>query len=211
MNSPITYADPSGHMPEWAQWLIGGALVVGAIALTICTAGAGGALALALGGGFWTTVASGAVAGALVGAASGALMSAGNQIIANGFEDFSWGEVGKGAITGGIAGCIAGGLFAGIQYGLTADKIASEISGINNAKTGLSNAWKPLSNIKNFTNMPFSGSNIARTVGQAVSNYNNAYTAYVLAKGTYEIAYTAAKVLYFGFESLASDLIGLMF
>ena len=211
MNNPIMYADPSGHLPEWAQWLIGGALVVGAIALTICTAGAGGALALALGGGFWTTVASGAIVGALVGAASGALMSAGTQIIANGFEDFSWREVGKGTLTGGIAGGIAGGLFAGIQYGLTADKIATGISGINKAKAGLNNAFKPLSNVKNLANIPFSGANIARAVGQAASNYNNAYSAYILAEGTYKIAYAASKVLYFGFESLTSDLIGLMF
>ena len=59
--------------------------------------------------------------------------------------------------------------------------------------------------------MPFSGANIARAVGQAANNYNNAYTTYILAKGTYEIAYTAAKVLYFVFESLTSDLIGLTF
>ena len=59
--------------------------------------------------------------------------------------------------------------------------------------------------------MPFSGANIARAVGQAANNYNNAYTTYILAKGTYEIAYAASKVLYFVFESITSDLIGLTF
>ena len=41
-NNPINYFDRFGHTPEWAQWLIGGALVIGSIALTICTAGVGG-------------------------------------------------------------------------------------------------------------------------------------------------------------------------
>lgn len=29
------YADPSGHMPEWLQWTLGGLIVVGAIAGSI--------------------------------------------------------------------------------------------------------------------------------------------------------------------------------
>ena len=40
------------------------------------------------------------------------------------------------------------------------------------------------SNIKNLSNMPFSGTNIARTIGQGAGSYNNAYSAYILAKGT---------------------------
>ncbi|WP_288147254.1 RHS repeat-associated core domain-containing protein [Thomasclavelia cocleata] len=210
-NDPVNYSDGSGHMPEWAQWLIGGALVVGAIALTICTAGAGGALAIAMGGGFWATVGSGALVGAVVGAASGALMSAGTQIIANGFENFSWSEVGKGAITGCIAGGIAGGFFAGIQYGLSAGKIANSVSGLSKAQTRLDNVFKPLNNIKNLSNMPFSGANIARNIGQVAGNYNSAYSAYILAKGAYAIVNTTAKVLYFVLENLTSNLIGSMF
>lgn len=76
-NDPVNYSDGSGHMPEWAQWVVGGPLVIGFIALTICTAGVGGALATAIGGGFWTTIGSGALVVAVVGATSGALMSAG--------------------------------------------------------------------------------------------------------------------------------------
>ena len=198
-------------MPKWAQWLIGGALIVGAIALTICTAGVGGALSIAMGGGFWATVGSGALVGAVVGAASGALMSAGTQIIANGFEDFSWSEVGKSALIGGLAGGIAGGLFAGIQYGLSAGKIANSVSGLSKAQTRLDQVFKPLRNIKNLSNMPFSGTNIARTIGQGAGSYNNAYSAYILAKGTYDVVNATAKVLYFVLENLTSDLIGLMF
>ena len=211
VNDPVNYSDGSGHMPEWAQWLIGGALVIGSIALTICTAGVGGALASAIGGGFWATIGSGALVGAVVGAASGALMSAGTQIIKNGFEDFSWSEVGKDTLTGCIAGFIAGGLFAGIQYGLSTSKIANSVSGLSKAQTRLNNAFKPLSNIKNLSNMPFSGANIARTVGQVAKNYNNAYSTYILSKVTYDVVNATAKIIYFALENLTSYLIGLMF
>ena len=210
-NNPIMYSDGSGHMPEWLQWIIGGILVVGAITLTICTAGAGGALALAMGGGFWATVGSGTLVGAVVGAASGALMNVGIQIISNGFENFSWSKVWKRALTGGIAGGIAGGLFAGIQYDLSAEKIANSISGLSKAQTRLDNIFNPLGNIKNLAKAPFSGTNIAKLTGQIASNYNNAYSAYILAKGTYSIVNAMVKILYFGFENLTSDLIGQMF
>ena len=38
-NNPISYSNPSCNLPQWAEWLIGGALVIGSIALTIATAG----------------------------------------------------------------------------------------------------------------------------------------------------------------------------
>lgn len=138
-------------------------------------------------------------------------MSAVIQIIANGFENFSWSEVGKSVLTGGIAGDIAGGLFSGIQYGLSAGKIANNVSGLSKVQTRLNNVFKPLNNIKNLSNMPFSGANITKTVGYVVINYNNVYSAYILAKGTYAVVNVTAKVLYFVLENLTSNLIGLMF
>ncbi|MBQ8292701.1 MAG: hypothetical protein IJ501_01080 [Bacilli bacterium] len=27
-NNPISYSNPSGHLPQWAEWLIGGAVIV---------------------------------------------------------------------------------------------------------------------------------------------------------------------------------------
>lgn len=39
------YSDINGNLPQWANWLIGGAFIIGAIALTIGTVGLGGALA----------------------------------------------------------------------------------------------------------------------------------------------------------------------
>lgn len=164
-----------------------------------------------MGGWFWATVGSGALVGAVIGAASRALMSAVIQIIANGFENFSWSEVGKSVLTGGIAGDIAGGLFSGIQYGLSAGKIANNVSGLSKVQTRLNNVFKPLNNIKNLSNMPFSGANITKTVGYVVINYNNVYSAYILAKGTYAVVNVTAKVLYFVLENLTSNLIGLMF
>ena len=41
-NNPIMYSDENGNLPKWAKWLIGGGMIVGAIALTIATAGLGG-------------------------------------------------------------------------------------------------------------------------------------------------------------------------
>ena len=31
MNNPIMYANPSGHLPKWLQWTLGGLIVVGTI------------------------------------------------------------------------------------------------------------------------------------------------------------------------------------
>ena len=42
MNNPIMYSYPSGYLPEWAAWLIGGAAIVGGIVL--CATGVGGNL-----------------------------------------------------------------------------------------------------------------------------------------------------------------------
>lgn len=212
MNNPIMMSDPEGNLPKWAKLVIGGALVVGAIALTICTAGTTSvAIATALGlkaGTLTAAVVGGAIAGAAVGAVTGAMISAGTQIITNGFDNFSWKEVGLGALKGGIAGGIAGGLFGAIQYGLSAGKIANGVSRLNSAQTRLDNAIKPLRNVKNLAKMPFSGENIARTVGKVASNYNNAYSTYILAKGTYSIVNAGMKVIYHVAEFVTSHFIG---
>ena len=48
-NDPITYADPTGHMPDWAKWLTGGVAFVGALALTYLTGGALAPLLIGMG------------------------------------------------------------------------------------------------------------------------------------------------------------------
>ena len=205
-NNPVMMIDDKGNMPKWAKWLIGGALVVGAIALTVATAGLSGGLATALGGGVLGNVASGVI----VGAGVGALTNAGKQIISNGFDNFNWAEVGKSALSGGIAGGIAGGLFSGIKYKYSSERIAESVSGINKAKLEYSNSLISSCN-KNLSKMPFSGSNIAKTLGKFAGNYNNAYSNYVLAEATNAIAEPAFKAAYFLLENLTSDLIGLLF
>ena len=210
-NNPISYSDPFGNLPQWAEWLIGGALVVGAIALTIATVGVGDILATALGGSLLVTIGSGVVVGAAVGTVSGMMINAGTQLITNGTENFSWSEFGKSAWTGAIAGGIVGGLFAGIKYGLSAKKNAKSVSGLNKAKSSINNAFKPLGNVKNLANAPFGGANIAKTVGNVAANYNSAYSAYVLAEGTNAIVNVGIGVAYFLLECLTSDLIGMAF
>lgn len=73
------------------------------------------------------------------------------------------------------------------------------------------NGLKKLRKVKNLANSAFSGTNIARTVGQVASNYNATYSAYILAEGTNIIVNDAMEVVYFLLENLTSDLIGLAF
>jgi len=117
---------------------------------------------------------------------------------------------GKSALSGAIAGALAGGLFGGIKYGLSAGKIARGVSGLKNAESNLTNAFSPLKNIKSLAKMPFSNTNIFRSIGQAASNFNNAYSAYVFAKATYTAVNIAASATYFLLENLTSELLGLV-
>ena len=210
-NNPVMYSDGDGHMPEWLKWVIGGALIVGAVVLTIATAGLGGAIAAGLGGSFAASVAGGAIVGGIIGAASGALINAGTQIINNGFSDFSWSSVGLGALSGMIAGAIAGGLFGGIQHALTPSKIAQAVSKLNQAEGQLSSSLKLFANVNVFNGTPFSGANIANALGTALGNYQNAYNLYIAARATYSFVNVLAKISYFGLENVTSNLIGLWF
>ena len=62
-NNPVNYTDSSGHMPDWAKWLIGGLVIAGLAIATIATGGAAGGVA-----GF---ILAGALKGAVIGAVSG--------------------------------------------------------------------------------------------------------------------------------------------
>ena len=84
-NDPVNYADPSGHLPNWAKWLIGGVAFAGAVALTIISGGSlapvfigmgvsiassaliEGAISAYKGEGFWSGFANGAADGAMWG------------------------------------------------------------------------------------------------------------------------------------------------
>lgn len=175
-NNPVMMSDPDGCLPKWARWVIGGTLIVGAIALTALTGGAAAvavASVIGLKGTLAGAIIGGAVAGAALGAASGAMISVGTQVISTGKVDMN--KVGKDAFTGAISGAIAGGIFGGIKYAKDASNVASKISGLSSAQSKLDNAFRPLKSIKNLSGMPHSGSNIASTVGQSAANYNSAY------------------------------------
>ena len=84
-NDPVNYCDPSGHLPNWAKWLIGGIAFAGAVALTLWSGGAltpvlvgmgisivsgaliEGAIAAYNGDGFWSGFRDGAADGAMWG------------------------------------------------------------------------------------------------------------------------------------------------
>lgn len=58
------YAVPSGHMPQWLQWTLGGLIVVRSIAIFICMAGLATPISTAIGGGLFGVIVGGAVTGA---------------------------------------------------------------------------------------------------------------------------------------------------
>ena len=102
MNNPIMYVDPSGHMPEWAMWVIGGVLLVGSIALTIATGGAAAGTVLAT----VHTIATGAMIGGITSAAIGTI--AGGLTYENGVASWDWSGAAEGFMWGSITGVISG-------------------------------------------------------------------------------------------------------
>lgn len=65
---------------------------------------------------------------------------------------------------------------------------------------------------KKLVNVLFSGSNIAKTIGNVAKNYNSVYSAYILAKGINDIIVNVGmNVADFLFENFTSDLISLAF
>lgn len=64
---------------------------------------------------------------------------------------------------------------------------------------------------KKIAKSPFGGANLAKFVGNVASNYNNAYSAYIVAQGVNDIVRVAASASYFLLENLTCDLIGRLF
>lgn len=98
--------------------------------------------------------------------------------------------------------------FSGIKYAYSTKSLANSVSGLSKAQLSLNNAWKPLSNVKNLANMPFSGANIARIVGQAAVNYNAAYTNLIFAGVNNTIANLTIAGMYAGSQFGLKQLIG---
>ncbi|MBR2492164.1 MAG: RHS repeat-associated core domain-containing protein, partial [Paludibacteraceae bacterium] len=104
-NDPINYADPSGHLPEWAWKLIIGTsfILVGAL-VTAVTAGAGTA--------FWAAFGSALLTSTIQVGISTAV-SAGLGFIAGGLSTGTW----EGAFTGMLDGVVDGYMWGGIISG----------------------------------------------------------------------------------------------
>ena len=111
-NDPVNYVDPSGHMPDWAKWLIGGLVIAGLAIATIATGGAAGGVA-----GF---ILAGALKGAILGAVSGALVSGvisgiSSTMTGDGFWDGFTTGAASGFMSGAIIGGITGAISSGVQ------------------------------------------------------------------------------------------------
>ena len=110
-NDPVNFADPSGNLPQWAEWLIGGA-VIGLAALgAIFLPGAAGVI---MGAAFY-----GAVTGAVGGAVIGGLIGG----ITGGWEGV-WFGASNGFMWGAISGAVSGALTSGINIATGHLKIA---------------------------------------------------------------------------------------
>ncbi|MDD6249474.1 MAG: RHS repeat-associated core domain-containing protein [Bacillales bacterium] len=93
-NNPIMYADPDGHMPKWAQWVVGGLAVAGLVVATVLTCGVAGAGAAAIGAAMLT----------------GGLVSAGINVVdqlSDGGE-FNWTELAISTLSGTAYGLVVG-------------------------------------------------------------------------------------------------------
>ena len=116
------------------------------------------------------------------------------------------------AVGGGLFGAIVGGAVAGtiggIKHVYSAKSLANSVSGLSKAQSNFDNALKPLSNVKNLANMPFSGTNIARTVGQAAANYNAAYANLIIASVDNAVATLSFYGMYAGAQFGLKQLIG---
>ena len=207
-NNPIMYVDPSGCLAKWANWILGGLIIVGGIALSIMTGGLAAPLTAALGGSFIASIAAGAIVGAVGGAIAGACLSIGSQAISNGFENIRWSDVGKSALNGAISGAISGGIFGGIKYAVNTTQIANSLAGVNSAQARLDSAFLSLKNVKNLSNLPFSGSNITRVIVQAAANYNSAYSSLIMAQINSKLIELAIKAGLSGTQFGLKQLIG---
>ena len=96
-NNPISYRDPSGNLPQWAEWLIGGVVIIG---LGIATVFTGGAAGVILGAAFYGAVTS-AVGGALVGGIIGGITGGWEGALDGAASGFMWGAI-SGAVTGAL-------------------------------------------------------------------------------------------------------------
>ena len=94
MNNPVMCSDPSGHLPKWVQWVVGGLAIAGLVVATVLTCGVAGAGAAAVGAAMLT----------------GGLVSAGINVVdqlSDGGE-FNWTELAISTLSGTAYGLVVG-------------------------------------------------------------------------------------------------------
>lgn len=126
-NDPVNYADSSGHMPEWAKWLIGGLAITGLVAATILTFGAAGTAAGVIGAAMLT---GGVVSGAI---------NAIDQLHDGG--TFNWTELAIATLSGTAYGAVVGATGGAWTWGAFGGKVliagaTAALNSWNENKTG---------------------------------------------------------------------------
>ena len=151
-NNPVMYTDPNGTL-KWWEWLLGIVIIIGAVALSVVTAGLAAPISAALGGGLAGAIVGGAVAGAIGGAITGFAFSVASQGIFNGFDNIDWQQVGYDALFGAVSGAIAGSALGMLKSVVSSKVIASSIAQINQGGAkfydSLKNTLKVSSILKN--------------------------------------------------------------
>ena len=180
-NNPISYSDPSGNLPQWAMWVIGGVVIAGLAIATIATGGAAGGVA-----GF---ILAGALKGAVVGALSGALVNGTISGISSAIDgEGFWSGFFDGAAHGFMSGAVIGGITGAISSGVQVYN-ASKLW----ANTGNKTAYKQM--VEHY------GKHVIRegqkSVAKNIVNYskqasqffvNNSSSGVVLRQGVIKIA-----------------------
>jgi len=180
-NNPVMYADPTGNLPQWAMWLIGGVVIAGLAIATIATGGAAGGVA-----GF---ILAGALKGAIVGAVSGALLNGTISGISSAIDgEGFWSGFFDGAAHGFMSGAVIGGITGAISSGVQVYN-ASKLW----ANTGNKTAYKQM--VEHY------GKHVIRegqkSVAKNIVNYskqasqffaNNSSSGFALRQGVIKIA-----------------------
>lgn len=118
LNDPMTYTDPNGTLPIWANLLIGGAVLLGLGILSFLVP-AGGVAAAVVGGAM-----KGAIIGAVIGAGVGGI--AGGVDAAMNGEDVFLGVaegIASGFASGAVTGMFSGGISSFSSTGITGTRL----------------------------------------------------------------------------------------
>ena len=172
-NNPVMFSDPTGHLPNWAKWLIGGVAFFGAVALTVVSGGSLAPVFIGMG----------------ISIASSALIEGG--ISAYNGEGF-WSGFADGAADGAMWGGIfafGGAALRTIKMFKNGVAIGENMKRVNNlARTGHQITYKGMPGFK-FVKM-FGGDDLARTLSM---RHNQAFIERMMKWGV--------KIIDFGIDT----------